>query len=305
MRIYHDIKEFDLQACVATVGMFDGVHRGHASLIDELKTEAARLGLPAVVVTFWPHPKCVIEPLDHTFSLLNTLDEKVALLSKTGLDALVVVPFTTTFSRLTPEEFITQIMLEKLRAKYFVMGYNHRFGAGKRDAEDYEKISHAAGLPCRRAAKYAVDTTDCSSSAVRHALSIGDVALAAKILGYDYAISGKIVHGDKIGRQIGYPTANIDVREQKKILPADGVYAARAEISGSTHKAVVNVGYRPTVGGNEKRVEVHVINYNTDIYDQHMNVQFVQRIRGEKHFDSLQQLRSQIDVDIRKIKTLL
>lgn len=306
MQIYYDISPQDTQECVATVGMFDGVHCGHMSLINDLKAKAKELGMPSAVITFWPHPREVLQKDADNLKILTTLPEKLALLEKSGIDIVFVVTFSKEFSLLTPEEFITEYLLSKFNVKYLVMGYNHHFGSGQHSLSDYETLSRNLGLPCTRVAKFLLEEgLDCSSSDVRRHLSIGDVGTANRVLGHRYSISGRVVHGDAIGRGLGYPTANIVLSEKKKMLPADGVYAVYSLVGSCRYRGVLNIGYRPTISGREHRVELHLIDFDTDIYGQDVLIEFEVRLRGEERFENIDMLKRQISIDVEKSKKLL
>ncbi len=305
MQIYKDIREFGNLSCALTIGSFDGVHRGHCALLNELKQEAQKRSLPPTVLTFRQHPREILQP-EKDFSQINTLDEKIELLERNGAENLIIIDFSHEFSQLTAKEFVEKVLLEKLHVKFLLLGYNHRFGSDNLEYADYEKMLKDAGIESKRAEKFLYDNTiNCSSSETRKALLDGNVILSNKILGYEYFLTGKIVHGDAIGRQIGYPTANLKVKNSKKIIPRDGVYAAKVEIENQGYQGVVNIGFRPTISGNERRVEVHVIDCKSDLYDKEMTIKFVGRIRDEMRFENLEKLKSKIEEDIQLGKKML
>lgn len=299
MRIYSDINTLYSSDCVATVGMFDGLHCGHISLLDELKSKAKSLCLPTTVITIWPHPKKVLSGGDTDIKLLNTFDEKLKLFSATGIDNLVVLPFTREFASLTAERFITDFLIKKVHARFLLLGYNHHFGNSKSQPSDYIALCKILGLEAAYASQYFADNNiKCSSSEIRKYLSFGDVAQANKLLGYSYRVSGTVVHGDAIGRKINFPTANILLTDSDKILPANGVYATYASIGNNSYKSLTNIGLRPTIESGEHRFETHILDFKDNIYDREITVEFVDKIRDEAKFNSLEELENQIRRDV-------
>lgn len=292
--------------CVATIGMFDGVHCGHVSLLGQLKKKAQEMQLPSAVVTFWPHPKLVVGAANNELKVLSSLAEKLSLLESHGIDHVFVVDFTADFAQLSPQDFIRDYLLARFGVCHLLMGYNHHFGSGSYQLADYERFAAESGLSCSRFSQFRLaGEAECSSSEVRRYLQTGEVAGAAKILGYSYQLVGKVVRGDGYGRQIGFRTANIVPLEERKMLPADGVYAAWCDVSGENHKAVVDVGYRPTVFGNQHRIEVHIMNFEADIYNFEIRVTFVARIRNELRFSDVEELKATISADVEKADKML
>lgn len=287
--------------------MFDGVHLGHRQLILELKRKASELGMPSVVVSLWPHPKMVLNGGDYSsVKLLSTIDEKIQILENLGVDHFVVLEFTQRLASLTPARFVREILIGKLNAKHFQMGFNHRFGAGDCSLEELVEICNAEGLPCSRGEQYVSEKYGiCSSSEIRNYLNRGDMEAVSNLLSCQYTVSGTVVHGDGIGQKIGFPTANLELDEKYKMLPLDGVYAAVAEFDGQRHQAVVDIGMRPTVHGKEHRVEAHLINFFSKIYGRKMTISFFLRIRSEKRFAMLEELENQIVKDVESAKTIL
>lgn len=305
MQIHKVIDKFPLDACVVTVGMFDGVHLGHSQLISELKAEAARRHLPSVVVTLWPHPKYVLTGTYGSLRLLSTLDEKIEQFENLEVDHLVVLDFTQRIAAMSAATFVREILVGRLHAAHFHMGFDHRFGSGKETLEELEAICLDAGLTCSRGTQYlAPDGSPCCSSAIRQSIASGNVEQASQILGRPYSLTGVVVHGDGIGQKIGFPTANLKVEDYKQ-LPLDGVYAAFVSCSGKHLQAVVDIGIRPSFYGSEHRIEAHLINFSAKIYDQTITISLISRIRDEKRFYMLEELENQIVKDVADAQEIL
>lgn len=305
MQIHRGIEyTFPFEECVVTVGMFDGMHRGHRQLIGELKEKSAEMKIPSVVVTLWPHPKVVLGG-NSNIKFLSTLEEKAQILESLGIDHFVVLNFTQRLASLSPSSFIREILIGKLHAKHFHMGFNHRFGSGSCSLDELESICKNEGLTCSRGSQYNSDQYGaCSSSVIRDYLSNGEMKQVNELLAHPYSITGIVVHGDGIGQKIGFPTANLELDDKSKMLPADGVYAALAEFDGQVHRAVVDIGMRPTVQGKEHRVEAHLIDFFAKIYGRKMTISFFLRIREEKRFAMLEELENQIVKDIECAKAI-
>lgn len=302
MEVFTNIDECGAQPSAVCVGVFDGLHLGHQNLIAELVAEAKSRGLISTVVTFDPHPRIVLSKGNDRVGLLTTPEERLYLLAATGVDRVVVVPFTRQFSDLTARQFLGQWLRDKLGAKYLLMGYNHHFGSDDVDKSQYEALAAEEGIEAHRAGAFTLPgEVKVSSSEVRKALEEGDVAKAALLLGRDYSFQGEVVHGDAIGRSIGFRTANILPTDDYKLLPADGVYSGLVSFgSEETFRAVINVGTRPTVGGCDRRVEAHIMDFDADVYGSEARLFFRQKIRDEKKFSDLDALAEQIRDDMRK-----
>ena len=302
MEVFYDIDTYSPTPCAVCVGVFDGLHLGHRALISQLADEARRRGLASVIVTFDPHPRIVLSKGNDRVGLLTTTAERVELFRSTGVDRVVVIPFTREFSDLTARQFISVWMRGRLDARFALMGYNHHFGSDDVDKEDYEALAASEGLEARHASAFMLPGgVKVSSSDVRRALSEGDVAGASRLLGRDYSFRGTVVHGDAIGRSIGIRTANVMPADKAKLIPADGVYAGLVSVDGAEPmRAVVNVGTRPTVGGRDRRVEAHIIGFDGDVYGREAVISFHDRLRGEMMFEDLGALASQIRDDVRK-----
>lgn len=300
MKIIQDIL-MTIDVSVVTLGTFDGVHLGHQHLISQTVHKAHELGMPSVVVTFDSHPKAYFGGETLPYKLMTT-EEKVSAIAQCGVDYLYIIPFDSSLAQMSPEMFLETYIVGKLGARHFVMGYNHRFGKGNYPPEYYEEICRKHNIGASRVSQWIEDGNICSSSQIREALRQGNITLANKLLGREYALQGKVVHGDAIGRNIGYPTANISLDDTKKIIPQEGVYAAKAKIDNNTYNAAVFVGTRPTIGDTEKRVEVYIMDFSEVIYGNLMTISFVSKKRDVIRFDSLELLKEQISKDVAFLK---
>lgn len=278
-----------------TIGFFDGVHQGHRYLLQQLEELAAANGLSAAAVTFDRHPRTVVQS-DFVPSLLTTQEEKLALLSKTFSGEIIVLPFTQELSEMTAKEFMQNILREKLNAELLLMGYNHRFGHGGGNPEDYVIWGQETGIKVCLAKALAGEKV--SSSRIRNLISLGEVKKANNLLGYPYFLTGKVTEGKQIGRQIGFPTANLTLPEQK-LMPACGVYAVWVTMPDHSKRGgMLCIGHRPTVEQNgEISVEVHIFDFNGDLYGTSISIDFIEKLRDERHFDSLEELQKQLILD--------
>ncbi len=306
MQIHKGIENLPTDGCVVTVGMFDGVHKGHQKLISELVGIAKQKQAPSVVLTLWPHPKTILSSNHTNVSLLSTLEEKAQAIAQLGVDHLVVMEFNNRIAQLTPLRFVKNILLDKLHAQHFHMGFNHHFGAGQTTPVEQCQICEIAGLSCSTGSPYTDEISGAySSSTIRQALNSGNIDVATQMLGKQYSITGTIVHGDGIGHKIGFPTANLKVDEPYKLIPVDGVYAALINFDGTMRQAVIDIGIRPTLGATEHRIEAHIINFSAKIYGRKMTIYFFSRIREEKRFSMLEELENQIVDDIASARHIL
>jgi len=323
VKIYKSIEEFkNVENPVVTTGTFDGVHLGHRTILNRLKEIAVKSKGGIVLLTFFPHPRMVLYPDDDDLKLLNTQDEKIKLLEKAGIDHLIIIPFTKEFSRLTAVEFVRDILVNKIGVKKLVIGYNHHFGRNREGTlEQLKEYAPAYGFEIEEIPAQEVDNVNISSTKIRDALLDGDIQTANSYLGYDYFLSGNVIKGSQVGQTLGFPTANIEVEEKYKLIPADGVYAVKAESDGEIHKGLphkeerlyrgmLNIGVRPTLhpegdGESKKSIEINIFDFNDDIYDQRLTVYFKARIRDEKKFDDLEALKKQLLIDKEKSISLL
>lgn len=314
MKIYRSIEEFkNVENPVVTTGTFDGVHLGHRTILNRLKEIAVRNKGETVLLTFFPHPRMVLYPDDNDLKLLNTQDEKIKLLEKTGIDHLIIIPFTKEFSRLTAVEFVRDVLVNKIGVKKLVIGYNHHFGRNREGTlEQLKEYAPTYGFEIEEIPAQDVDNVNISSTKVRDALLDGDVQTANSYLGYDYFLNGTVIKGSRVGQTLGFPTANIEVEEKYKLIPADGVYAVKTELDGEIHNGMLNIGVRPTLnpdgsgqGERKKSIEINIFDFDDDIYDQRLTVYFKARIRDEKKFDDLEALKKQLLIDKEKSISLL
>jgi riboflavin kinase/FMN adenylyltransferase len=299
MKVYRSLEELPkIKNAIVTQGTFDGVHAAHKVILNRLKQIALEKNGETVVMTFDPHPRMVLFPDDHGLKLLHTLEEKIEALESEGVDHLIIIPFTKEFSRLTSMQFIRDIMVNKIGTKVLVIGYNHRFGKNREGSfEHLKEYSSLYGFEVEEIPEHDIDEVSVSSTRIRKALNEGDVKQAAKYLGKYYVISGKVIKGRQLGRTIGFPTANIKVDNINKQIPADGVYAVKVFINSRTILGMLNIGVRPTVDGLTHAVEVHLFDFNEDLYNTTLSVAFVDKLRNEMKFENLQALTNQLESD--------
>lgn len=299
MNVYYGIQEFKkLENAVVTSGTFDGVHLGHQKILKRLNEVAELTNGESVVITFYPHPRSVISPDNQIVKLLSTLDEKIELLEKSGVNHLLIVPFTREFSELSSEEFIQKILIDTIGTKTLVIGYDHRFGKNREGGFDYLKLNKEKyGFGIEEISRQDIENVGVSSSKIRKALQEGDVPSADHFLGRNYSLSGVIVKGKQLGRTIGFPTANIQVREIAKLIPLDGVYAVKVYYKDEAFGGMLNIGNRPTVDGTFQTVEVNIFDFDQEIYGEKLTVEFLQKIRNEQKFNGLDELKAQIAKD--------
>ncbi|MFO8055227.1 MAG: bifunctional riboflavin kinase/FAD synthetase [Bacteroidales bacterium] len=283
---------------IVTTGTFDGVHRGHRKIFHAMKHLSSKTGMKTVVVTFHPHPRQVLQKEPEKLHLLTTLDEKIELVKSTGIDYLVIIEFTRDFAKLNPAEFISDILVKNLHAQLVFTGYDHAFGKGQSGSKNtLKEISAQHGLNVHEVEALQENGHIISSSIIREHLEKGEVEAAAKKLGYPYRIQGIVVKGNRLGRKIGYPTANIAVRDKLKLIPEPGVYAVHVYTPEGRHNGMLNIGKRPTLNTSKATVEVHIFNLNADLYEQEITVSFVKFIRKENKFNNMNELRKQLDRD--------
>ena len=283
---------------IATTGFFDGVHCGHRLVAERLVSEAKSRGDGSLVVTFWPHPRAVLQDGARELRLLTTLDEKKALLQGLGVDRIEVLDFTRPFAALTAEQYLRDILQARFGVTTLVMGYDNRLGSDHLTASSLKSIAERYGMELIEVeALSASPDNPVSSTKIRNALTEGRVEEAAAMLGYHYELNGAVVAGNRLGRTIGFPTANLQLYEPLKLLPGNGVYAVEADVLGRTYRAMTNIGTRPTVGGSVRTIETHILDFDEDIYGLPLRVRFLRRIRDEVRFPSLEALRQQLTKD--------
>lgn len=297
MNIIEDTYPQALPPTVATIGFFDGVHLGHRYLINQVKIAASQCGWCSSIITFPIHPRQVIQS-DYQPQLLSSPEEKIELLSQTGVDNCILLPFTQELSKLTAYEFM-QLLYDKYKVRMLVIGYDHRFGHNRAETfEDYCRYGRELGIHIMQATAYTQEQDKVSSSAIRCSLLSGDVSTAHKYLGYNYFLEGTVVSGYQVGRKIGFPTANLRVDFPYKLIPSIGVYAVRVQVAGQQWKGMLSIGYRPTINnGNDLSIEVHILDFQGDIYNQKMRIEFIEFLRPEVKFDSVDELIAQMHKD--------
>lgn len=298
MKIFHSITDFKSETgTIATLGTFDGVHIGHMKIIERLIQNADELNCETLVLTFFPHPRMVLQDQSE-IKLLNTIDEKSFLLEKAGLDNLVIHPFDKEFSRLTAEEFVKQVLVDAFNIKKIIIGHDHRFGRNRTaDINDLIVFGERYGFGVEQISQQEINEVAVSSTKIRNALTDGNVSLANKYLGYDYILSGTVVKGKQLGRTLGYPTANIEIAESYKLIPQIGIYIVKSELNGKTVFGMMSIGFNPTVNGDRKTIEVNYFDFNEDLYGKKISVSILSRIRDEEKFESLEALTQQLHQD--------
>ncbi|HLX91043.1 MAG TPA: riboflavin biosynthesis protein RibF [Puia sp.] len=305
MKVHTDLEQLPgFKNAVVTIGTFDGVHTGHQKIIQQLKQAAESLGGETIIISFFPHPRKVVG--NKPVKLINTLDERIELLRLCDIDHLVVIPFTDAFSRQPADQYVRQFLIEKFQPRIIVIGFDHRFGRNREgDYHLLERLRAEGNYELLEIPAHVQHEVSVSSTAIRESVSRGDISIANELLGYDFFFSGVVVEGDRLGRSIGFPTANLLVNDPEKLLPGDGVYAVDALLFGYTQKAntsnripgMMNIGLRPTVDGSRRRIEVNIFQFDRDIYRQTLRV-FVKRfLRVEKKFTGISALKEQLEKD--------
>jgi len=299
MNVYNNITELPaFKKAVITIGTFDGLHDGHRKIISQLKEVAQSINGTTVVITFFPHPRHVLSNTENKVFILNTLEEKIALLQAEGIENLVIVPFTNEFSSMDAEAYISDFLVNSFHPHTIIIGYDHRFGKNRTgNFELLKKGEKKYGYEVVEITAQQLNDIAISSTKIRQKLSEGDVTAANSLLGYAYFFSGKVVKGDQLGRTIGFPTANLEIAEQEKLIPGNGVYAVDVMIKDIKLKGMMNIGFRPTVGGIVRKIEVNIFDFNEDIYDQNITVFLKTKLRDERKFNGLDELKIQLGND--------
>lgn len=294
----HSISKYTAEEPIAiTIGTFDGVHIGHRKILEKVINHAKQAKLKSAVLTFFPHPRMVLQK-DADIKLLNTLAEKKVILNNMGLDILVIHPFTIAFSRLTATEFARDLLVNKLRSKKVIIGYDHRFGRNRTaNITDLIAFGNALDFAVEEIPAQEIDEVSVSSTKIRKALAEGDVLTANEYLGYDYMLTGKVQKGKGLGRTLGYPTANLVIVEDYKLIPKTGSYTIKTDLNGKTVYGMMNIGFNPTVNGKAKTIEVHFFDFNDDLYGQTLQIDLLNRLRDERRFNSLEALKAQLQKD--------
>ncbi|WP_160712597.1 bifunctional riboflavin kinase/FAD synthetase [Chitinophaga solisilvae] len=309
MQVHRDLNHLpEFRNAVVTIGTFDGVHTGHRFIIQQLEQAAADCDGETVIVTFDPHPREVLMPKPNNIRLLTTLPEKIALLEQAGIDHLVVVPFTKAFSELSAREYLEDFLVARFKPNTIIIGYDHRFGHNREGGlELLEAEQQVYGFRLIEIPQQVVNDLTVSSTKIRKSLQEGQVQLANELLGYPYFLTGEVIHGDKMGRQLGYPTANLQLPDERKLIPAEGIYAVRVQLAGHSNllPAVMSIGFRPTFNGTDLRLEVHLFDFNEDLYGKLLTVYFIAYIRSNQKFDNIDDLVVQMDKDSAQSRAIL
>ena len=301
MKIFHSINDFSsTKKTILTLGTFDGVHIGHKKILKKITQNTENQKYESLVLTFFPHPRMVLQ--EHSdIKLLNTIDEKIDLLEKIGIENLVIHPFDEAFSRLTAEEFVSNILVDRFHIQKIIIGHDHRFGRNRTaNIDDLIAYGKEYGFEVEQISVQEINDISVSSTKIRNAILEGDMALANDYLGYDYFLTGSIVKGKQLGRTIGFPTANLKIEESYKLIPQNGVYIVKSIIDGQSVFGMMNIGFNPTVDGQKQTIEIHYFNFNADLYNQKISVSILQRIRSEQKFESVQLLKEQLEKDKKK-----
>ena len=307
MRVYKNTDVVSINKPVATIGMFDGVHQGHKEILSLLKKKADEINGETVVISFWPHPRMIFEG-NNSLRLLTTMDEKVYLLNKEQIKHFVILPFNRDFANIPYQEFVSDILVNKLKIHTLIVGYNHQFGKNREGNFDRLKdLSKKFNFNVQKLDPHLVNQEKVSSSIIRESLEIGNIDQANDYLGYDFNFTGFVVEGKRKGRGIGFPTANLFIREPYKLIPGTGVYAVKVKLAGEIYQGMMNIGYRPTIveDNKQKSIEVNIFNINKDLYGKELTIFVLEKTRDEIKFGTIQELITQLHKDEEIIKKIL
>lgn len=298
MKIYKSINEYnESKNSIITIGTFDGIHKGHQKIFNKVINASKQNNLSSVVLTFFPHPRIILNKYND-IKMIDTLDEKIDHLKKIGIDHLIIHPFDKEFSLLSAEQFIKEYLVDKLKLKHIIIGYDHRFGKGREaSVTDLKEYSREFNFLVDEIDAQEIEKIAISSTKIRNSINEGDLKTTKIYLGRFFCLTGRVVQGDGLGKQINYPTANISIEEDYKIIPKDGVYYIKTTIDNKLYNGMMNIGHRPTIGTKEKSIEVNLFNFDRDIYDRIISVDVVEKIRDEKKFSSIEALKTQLARD--------
>ena len=298
MKIYRSINEYNVdKRSVVTIGTFDGLHHGHQKIFKRVINSSKNKNLSSVVLTFFPHPRIILNKYND-IKMIDTLDEKILHINKIGIDSLIIHPFDKNFSLLSANQFIKDYLVEKLKMKHIIIGYDHRFGKGREaSVTDLKNYASDYDFTVEEIQAQEIEKIAISSTKVRNSINNGNLKTTEKYLGRYFNLTGKVIKGDGLGKRIMYPTANIFIKEKYKIIPKDGVYLIKTFIKNKFYNGMMNIGHRPTIGANEKSLEVHLFNFNKDIYGEQISVDIISKIRDEKKFSSIEALKDQLVKD--------
>jgi|DEB19_MinimDraft_2_1074335.scaffolds.fasta_scaffold08377_3 riboflavin kinase/FMN adenylyltransferase len=307
MKVHYNIDEIPaIKNAIVSQGTFDGVHLAHKKIIERLKQIASIKNGETVIITFEPHPRIVLLPLDHGLQLLSTLNEKINLLEKAGVDHLIILPFTKEFSRLSSEQFIRNILVNKIKTNTLVIGYDHRFGKNREGSFEHLKTSASLyGFEVEEIPEQDIDDIAVSSTKIRQALLNNDIQTAQKYLGNSYSLEGKVIKGKQLGRTIGYPTANIEIENSFKLIPQDGVYAVWVWYNEARFGGMLNIGNNPTIKDKGRSIEVNIFDFEKEIYTENLKIEFVSKLRNEEKFNGLDALKNQLHLDKQNALAIL
>ena len=307
MKVHYGVENIEIKCPVVTIGSFDGVHLGHACVIQHLKEKAANIDGESVIISFEPHPREVLYPREKKIGILTTLEEKVTILEKYGVDHLIILKFTLEFAQQSYTDFVKKILIDKLKIKGLVVGYDHRFGKDRAgNFENLQELANKYGFFLEKEVVFEEDDVNVSSTKIRNALTVGDITTVNRFFGYLYSITGKVVYGHHLGHKIGFPTANIQVSDERKLLPAIGVYAVKVIIGQEIFNGMLNIGIQPTVSNDgQVSCEVYIFDFSQNLYGKTITINFINRIRGERKFNDIEELRAQLQKDQEKILKLL
>ena len=307
MKVHYGVENIEIKCPVVTIGSFDGVHLGHACVIQHLKEKAANIDGESVIISFEPHPREVLYPREQKIGILTTLEEKITILEKYGVDHLIILKFTLEFAQQSYTDFVKKILIDKLKIKGLVVGYDHRFGKDRAgNFENLQELANKYGFFLEKEVVFEEDDVNVSSTKIRNALTVGDITTVNRFFGYLYSITGKVVYGHHLGHKIGFPTANIQVSDERKLLPAIGVYAVKVIIGQEIFNGMLNIGIRPTVSNDgQVSCEVYIFDFSQNLYGKTITINFINRIRGERKFNDIEELRAQLQKDQEKILKLL
>jgi riboflavin kinase/FMN adenylyltransferase len=300
LKIYRNIADFKPEKKVfLTVGTFDGIHFGHQKIIDSLKSLANEEDGESVMLTFSPHPRLVLFPENNNLKLINTLDEKINRLESSGIDHLIIYPFTKDFSRISALEYVRDFLVKEIKVSTLIIGYDHQFGRNREGNFEYLKeLSELYGFDVKEISAQDINDINVSSTKIRIAIELGDIPLANEYLGYTFPLIGKVIEGKKLGNTIGFPTANLLIEDKTKIIPKPGAYVVYVEVDGNRYKAMLNIGKNPTIDESEQeKIEVNLFDFDGNLYQKTIKVEFIERLRDEVKFDSLDALKNQLRLD--------
>ena len=298
MKIFNNIQSYSSEKeSILTIGTFDGVHIGHNKILTKLVEESKKNNLSSLIMTFFPHPRIVLQK-SQEIKMIDTMDEKIHLFEKTGVDNLIIQPFDENFSKIRAKEFVEEILVKRLKIKHIIIGYDHRFGKDREaSVEDLKKFGLNYMFTVEEIAAQEIHSIAISSTKIRNAILKGEIKKCNEYLGRNFMLTGKVVHGDGLGKKINFPTANIQIKEPYKIIPKNGVYLAKTIFNSNIYFGMMNIGVRPTIGGKNKSLEVYFFNFKNNIYDKTISIEIINKIRDEEKFSSIDELKTQLKKD--------